>query len=248
MTVPVLVTVQPGDGPYCKNNFTYHFYLPQAIANDPPKPNSEDVFVTEIPEMTIAVASYGGWSNESKVVEHSSELFAALEVSLTRSLPLLLLLLLLLCVCSRTNMGKVGKDTDLCFCFCSVFVPASAWSLGEQPKGGHGFVLLHRGIRQPLPPHEQAQRGVGALAEVVSEQGEGGEEREGGRGWGLGRMHDARIRRKKSLLHDDLQRMYDGLVFLLLRDARMVVGGALPLFLRYCFSVFLGKSFVGRES
>ena len=95
MTVPVLVTVQPGDGPYCKNNFTYHFYLPQAIANDPPKPNSEDVFVTEIPEMTIAVASYGGWSNESKVVEHSSELFAALEVSLTRSLPLLLLLLLL---------------------------------------------------------------------------------------------------------------------------------------------------------
>ena len=104
MTVPVLVTVQPGDGPYCKNNFTYHFYLPQAIANDPPKPNSEDVFVTEIPEMTIAVASYGGWSNESKVVEHSSELFAALEVSLTRSLPLLLLLLLLLCVCSRTNM------------------------------------------------------------------------------------------------------------------------------------------------
>merc|ERR1712199_117706 len=29
MTVPVLASVVPGQGPFCEENFTYHFYLPK---------------------------------------------------------------------------------------------------------------------------------------------------------------------------------------------------------------------------
>merc|ERR1712188_88276 len=43
MTVPVLVSVIPGQGPFCEENFTYHFYLPAEFQSNPPKPSDPRV-------------------------------------------------------------------------------------------------------------------------------------------------------------------------------------------------------------
>lgn len=79
MTVPVLVTVTPAQGPFCEDNFTYHFFMPEEFQDDPPKPTNPDVFLDNQAGMTVAVASYSGFSNEKKVAEHGSKLFAELE-------------------------------------------------------------------------------------------------------------------------------------------------------------------------
>merc|ERR1712070_1024702 len=43
MTVPVLASVVPGQGPFCEENFTYHFYLPKKFQSNPPKPSDPRV-------------------------------------------------------------------------------------------------------------------------------------------------------------------------------------------------------------
>jgi len=79
MTVPVLASVIPGQGPFCEENFTYHFYLPRQFQNDPPKPTDPTVSNSKMPPMTVAVSSYSGWSDETKVIAHGSELFEQLK-------------------------------------------------------------------------------------------------------------------------------------------------------------------------
>merc|ERR1712149_90233 len=79
MTVPVLASVQPGQGPFCKENFTYHFYLPREFQKDPPKPTDPRVTNVEVDALNVAVLSYPGWSNENKVISHGKELFEFLK-------------------------------------------------------------------------------------------------------------------------------------------------------------------------
>merc|ERR1712039_232938 len=79
MTVPVLASVQPGQGPFCKENFTYHFYLPREFQKDPPKPTDPRVTNVEVDALTVAVLSYPGWSSENAVISHGKELFEFLK-------------------------------------------------------------------------------------------------------------------------------------------------------------------------
>lgn len=65
-------------GPFCEENFTYHFYLPAEFQSNPPKPNDPRVENVVLPPLTVAVASYDGWSNEQKVITHGRDLFQEL--------------------------------------------------------------------------------------------------------------------------------------------------------------------------
>merc|ERR1712216_1111819 len=75
MTVPVLASVVPGQGPFCEENFTYHFYLPKKFQSNPPKPSDPRVTNVALPALDVAVISYPGWSNEKAVIENGRELF-----------------------------------------------------------------------------------------------------------------------------------------------------------------------------
>merc|ERR1711959_556206 len=75
MTVPALASVIPGQGPFCEENFTYHFSLPAEFQSNPPKPSDPRVENVVLPPLTVAVASYDGWSNEQKVITHGRDLF-----------------------------------------------------------------------------------------------------------------------------------------------------------------------------
>ena len=78
MTVPVLASIVPGQGPFCEENFTYHFYMPKKFQSNPPKPTDDRVFLTKLAPLTVAVASYGGFSDEQKVITNGNELFSSL--------------------------------------------------------------------------------------------------------------------------------------------------------------------------
>merc|ERR1712157_243237 len=78
MTVPVLTTVTPGAGPFCEENFTIHFYVPKEFQDNPPKPLDPRVENIVLPPVTVAVASYPGWSDEKEVVSNGKALFEAL--------------------------------------------------------------------------------------------------------------------------------------------------------------------------
>jgi len=78
MTAPVLASVIPGDGPFCEENFTYHFYLPKEFQSNPPAPTESTVVNVKLPPLRVAVASYGGWSDEQKVILHGRALFETL--------------------------------------------------------------------------------------------------------------------------------------------------------------------------
>jgi hypothetical protein len=78
MTAPVLASVIPGDGPFCEENFTYHFYLPREFQTNPPEPTEETVTNVKLPPLSVAVAEYGGWSNEREVISKGRALFETL--------------------------------------------------------------------------------------------------------------------------------------------------------------------------
>merc|ERR1711871_215081 len=81
MTVPVLASVIPGQGPFCEENFTYHFYLPKKFQSNPPKPSDPRVTNVALPALDVAVISYPGWSNEKAVIENGRELFQELKAA-----------------------------------------------------------------------------------------------------------------------------------------------------------------------
>lgn len=69
MTAPVLIHIPVTQGPFCAPDFTMHFFVPYKFQSNPPKPlnNSDKVSIMELPEMTVFVASFGGWMDQEKI-------------------------------------------------------------------------------------------------------------------------------------------------------------------------------------
>ena len=61
MTAPVRTRVDAAAGPFCKNNFTVSFYVPEEHAVDPPEPNDASVFISRQRGFTAYVAQGGGF-------------------------------------------------------------------------------------------------------------------------------------------------------------------------------------------
>lgn len=79
MTAPVRVLVHPSQGPFCESSFTISFFVPFAYQNEPPAPESDDVFIEETPETVVYVASYPGGNTEAKLLENARALVEALD-------------------------------------------------------------------------------------------------------------------------------------------------------------------------
>ena len=78
MTAPVAVIIQPGQGPFCKDNFTVNFFVPFEDQTDPAAPTNKDVFISTQPKFCAYVISYGGYSNINDIQKYSEELDEAL--------------------------------------------------------------------------------------------------------------------------------------------------------------------------
>ena len=78
MTAPVAVIIQPGQGPFCKNNFTVNFFVPFEDQTDPAAPTNKEVFISTQPKFCAYVISYGGYSNINDIQKYSEELDEAL--------------------------------------------------------------------------------------------------------------------------------------------------------------------------
>ena len=74
MTVPVAVEIQPGQGPFCKNNFTINFFVPFEDQADPAAPTNKDVFISSLPAFTAYVIAYGDYSSIDKIQKYSEQL------------------------------------------------------------------------------------------------------------------------------------------------------------------------------
>jgi len=74
MTAPVAVIIQPGQGPFCKNNFTINFFVPFEDQSDPAAPTNKDVFISTQKEFCAYVIVYGGYSNIGDVQKYSEQL------------------------------------------------------------------------------------------------------------------------------------------------------------------------------
>ncbi|XP_046347443.1 heme-binding protein 2-like isoform X2 [Haliotis rufescens] len=74
MTAPVATQVVPGAGPNCESTFTVSFYIPLEHQADPPKPTNPDVFISDWPEINLAVKSFSGFAKESDWISKGREL------------------------------------------------------------------------------------------------------------------------------------------------------------------------------
>lgn len=77
MTAPVLVKVEPGQGPNCNTTFTVSFFVPfeyQPPNSPPPAPTSQDVFTQTIDAQKVAVKSFGGMSKGDVVIAEAASL------------------------------------------------------------------------------------------------------------------------------------------------------------------------------
>ena len=83
MTTPVLVKIPSEATSNNKRDYITHFYLPHEYQQTPntdlPQPNNPAVTFYDYPEMTVYVLSYGGFTSDSKLSQHSSQLAALLE-------------------------------------------------------------------------------------------------------------------------------------------------------------------------
>lgn len=79
MTAPVNTYVEPGAGPACESTITVSFYIPAEHQADPPKPSESNVFVTERPQTTVYVRSFGGFTNAEKNQEQILQLSECLK-------------------------------------------------------------------------------------------------------------------------------------------------------------------------
>eukprot|EP01023_Acetabularia_acetabulum_P043950 TRINITY_DN4400_c0_g2_i1.p1 TRINITY_DN4400_c0_g2~~TRINITY_DN4400_c0_g2_i1.p1 ORF type:complete len:128 (-),score=17.28 TRINITY_DN4400_c0_g2_i1:207-590(-) len=78
MTSPVRFRLEPGAGPFCKDNFTTSFYLPYDLQGKAPAPSSSDIFVEQDAEVTVYVVSFPGYADEKTVLDHLKSLTDAL--------------------------------------------------------------------------------------------------------------------------------------------------------------------------
>ncbi|XP_056422633.1 heme-binding protein 2 [Hyla sarda] len=74
MTAPVTTYIEPGAGPACESTITVSFYIPPEHQENPPKPTESNVFVTERPQMTVYVRTFGGFTNGAKNQEQILQL------------------------------------------------------------------------------------------------------------------------------------------------------------------------------
>ncbi|XP_077148929.1 heme-binding protein 2 [Ranitomeya variabilis] len=79
MTAPVTTFIEPGTGPACESTITVSFYIPLDHQDDPPKPSEINVFVTERPQTTVYVRSFGGFTNGVKNQEQILQLSECLK-------------------------------------------------------------------------------------------------------------------------------------------------------------------------
>ncbi|XP_073431830.1 heme-binding protein 2 [Dendrobates tinctorius] len=79
MTAPVTTFIEPGTGPACESTITVSFYIPPEHQDDPPKPSENKVFVTERPQTTVYVRSFGGFANGMKNQEQILQLSECLK-------------------------------------------------------------------------------------------------------------------------------------------------------------------------
>jgi hypothetical protein len=82
MTVPVLVKVEPGQGPTCNSMFTVSFHNPYkyqgSAAAAPPKPSDPASFINNMPAMDVYVTSFGGFANGQQYKQKAAELMQKL--------------------------------------------------------------------------------------------------------------------------------------------------------------------------
>ncbi|GFR52121.1 hypothetical protein Agub_g14634 [Astrephomene gubernaculifera] len=74
MTAPVRVQVTPGQGPFCEDHFKISFYVPYKLQDNPPAPLSAEVFADPAPAADFYVLSYGGRTDERKLLDKATEL------------------------------------------------------------------------------------------------------------------------------------------------------------------------------
>jgi hypothetical protein len=66
MTCPVLTKVEAGAGPNCNTSLTVAFFIPFKYQGTAPAPTNPNTFLFEQEELTVAVASFGGYTNDFK--------------------------------------------------------------------------------------------------------------------------------------------------------------------------------------
>eukprot|EP01026_Neomeris_dumetosa_P000684 TRINITY_DN1016_c0_g1_i3.p2 TRINITY_DN1016_c0_g1~~TRINITY_DN1016_c0_g1_i3.p2 ORF type:complete len:243 (-),score=26.04 TRINITY_DN1016_c0_g1_i3:185-814(-) len=81
MTAPVRSRLEPGPGPFCKDNFTTSFFVPYDLQDTAPEPSSSDVFIEKDSPKSFYVASFGGYAPEKTVLEHVKSLGDSLEAA-----------------------------------------------------------------------------------------------------------------------------------------------------------------------
>lgn len=83
MTAPVLVKIEPGEGPFCDSTFTTSFYQPYkyqgASAAAAPRSTKSDVAFTNLPAMEVWVMSFGGYADDATDKKMAQALMAKLK-------------------------------------------------------------------------------------------------------------------------------------------------------------------------
>lgn len=77
MTSPVLNRIVPGAGPNCNSTFIISFFVPysyQESDNPPPQPTSDDVYISAIGPLTVAVSEFGGFASQKELVARAAKL------------------------------------------------------------------------------------------------------------------------------------------------------------------------------
>ncbi|XP_035693362.1 heme-binding protein 2-like isoform X1 [Branchiostoma floridae] len=79
MTAPVLVKVEPGQGPFCKTNFTVSFFVPFADQTSPPEPSDPNVFTNPLTGMTAYVRYFKGFASDTDWTSNAEALSKSLD-------------------------------------------------------------------------------------------------------------------------------------------------------------------------
>jgi hypothetical protein len=72
MTAPVATLIEPGDGPFCKSNFTVSFFVPYSLQGKAPQPTNPDVYLQTVPSATMYVLQSGGFVVDDTSLAHKA--------------------------------------------------------------------------------------------------------------------------------------------------------------------------------
>eukprot|EP00010_Vexillifera_abyssalis_P008574 CAMPEP_0201548054 /NCGR_PEP_ID=MMETSP0173_2-20130828/4550_1 /ASSEMBLY_ACC=CAM_ASM_000268 /TAXON_ID=218659 /ORGANISM="Vexillifera sp., Strain DIVA3 564/2" /LENGTH=198 /DNA_ID=CAMNT_0047957293 /DNA_START=148 /DNA_END=741 /DNA_ORIENTATION=+ len=77
MTSPVTNSIQSGPGPNCDSFFNVSFFIPYKWQGKAPQPTGKGVYLSNSPEITVAVEQFSGFATEwSEVTPHARALAA----------------------------------------------------------------------------------------------------------------------------------------------------------------------------